>query len=279
MVAMANSGGGAIIIGANDDGTPSGQNVSAARKLDAADVANKIQKYTSEPFADVRVERDNRNGHDFAVLVIGPADYPLAFTRPGTYPDPKDSTKQKCAFSVGTFYFRHGPKSEPGTTHDLRTWLAARLDRVRQEWLQGIRRVVTAPEGSRVEVLAPGEVGARDGDPTVQVCIVDDPSAPTVQLRALDDTHPWRQKELVRELNRRLAGKRSISSHDIQAIRCTHGIDDRPAFAYRLKYASARYSRQFAEWIVSEYESDAGFFDKARKEYRASQKLRKKKPR
>lgn len=95
---MANSGGGAIIIGANDDGAPSCQDVSAARKLDAADVANKIQKYTSEPCADVRVERDTRDGHDIAVLVIGPADFPLAFTSPGTYPDPKGSANQGRAF-------------------------------------------------------------------------------------------------------------------------------------------------------------------------------------
>ena len=276
---MANSGGGEIIIGANDDGTPSGHDVSAARKLDAADVANKIKSYTSEPFADVRVERGTREGNEIAVLVIGPADFPLAFTRPGTYPDPRDSAKQKTAFSVGTFYFRHGPKSEPGTTHDIRTWLEARLDRVRQQWLQGISRVVTAPEGSRVEVLAPGEVVARDGDQAVPVCIVDDPSAPMVQLRALDDTHPWRQKELVREINRRLAGKKTVSSHDIQAIRCTHGVDGRPEYAYRLKYASARYSRQFAEWIVTEFEADAQFFDNARDGYRTSQQLRKKKPR
>jgi len=276
---MANSGGGAIIVGANDDGTPSGQDVSAVRTLDAADVANKVQRYTSEPFADVRVERDNRDGNEIAILVIGPADFPLAFTRPGTYPDPNDSVKQRNAFSVGTFYFRHGPKSEPGTTHDLRTWLQTRLDQVREEWLQGIRRVVTAPEGSRVEVLSPGEVVARGDDPSVAVCIVDDPSAPTVQLRALDETHPWRQKELVRELNRRFAGKKRVTTHDIQAIRRAHGVDDRPEFAYRLKYASARYSLQFADWIVAKYESDARFFQDARIEYRASQKLRRKKPR
>ena len=256
-----------------------GQDVTAARKLDAADVANKIQKYTSEPFSDVRVERDDRGGHSIAVLIVGSADFPLGFTRPGTYPDPRNPAKQKSAFTVGSFYFRHGPKSEPGTSHDLRNWLEARLDRVREEWLKGIRSVVTAPEGSRVEVLAPGDVVANGTESSIPVCIVDDPSAPTVQLRTLDDTHPWRQKELVQELNRRLTGKKRVSSHDIQAIRQSHKIDARPEFAYRVKYASARYSRQFADWIIVQFEADFDFFQHARNEYRAGHRLRKKKPR
>ena len=46
--------------------------------------------------------------------------------------------KQKTAFSAGTVYFRHGAKSEPGTSEDLRASLERELDRIRSSWLDGI---------------------------------------------------------------------------------------------------------------------------------------------
>src|SRR5262249_3822598 len=52
IIAMAKSGGGCVIVGLNDDGKPSGDNVAAFLALDAADVGNKIHKYTGHHFSD-----------------------------------------------------------------------------------------------------------------------------------------------------------------------------------------------------------------------------------
>ena len=42
-VAMANSGGGKILIGVSDDGVPTKSDVSALLAVDLADVVNKVQ--------------------------------------------------------------------------------------------------------------------------------------------------------------------------------------------------------------------------------------------
>jgi len=45
-------------------------------------------------------------------------------------------------FSVGTVYFRHGAKSEPGTSDDLRQFLEREIEATRRTWLDGIAKVV-----------------------------------------------------------------------------------------------------------------------------------------
>jgi predicted HTH transcriptional regulator len=42
IAAFANSGGGTILIGVNDDGTPSGADVAGALAIDPADLTNRI---------------------------------------------------------------------------------------------------------------------------------------------------------------------------------------------------------------------------------------------
>lgn len=118
-VALANSGGGLIVVGVRNDSTPSGSDVSPVLKLDPATIGDKIERYTGVHFADFEVVEATRAEQQVAVIVVGAvADAPIAFTKPGTYV-PAGLTNQKNAFSSGTVYFRHGAKSEPGTTADL----------------------------------------------------------------------------------------------------------------------------------------------------------------
>lgn len=44
IAAFANSGGGYILVGVNDDGTPSGHDVSDLLAVDSADLANRLHK-------------------------------------------------------------------------------------------------------------------------------------------------------------------------------------------------------------------------------------------
>jgi predicted HTH transcriptional regulator len=50
IVAIANSGGGAIVIGVRNDGSPSTKNISAFLELDPARITDQIAKYTDEQF-------------------------------------------------------------------------------------------------------------------------------------------------------------------------------------------------------------------------------------
>jgi len=114
IVAIANIGGGVIVVGVRNDGTASGSDVLPVLALDAATICDKINSYIGHDFDDFDLVSVARNDTEAAAIVVGPAgEAPLTLIRPGTYPDPRRPDRQKSAFGRGP-YFRHGAKSEPG---------------------------------------------------------------------------------------------------------------------------------------------------------------------
>jgi hypothetical protein len=90
-------------------------------------------------------------------------------------------------------------------------------------------------------------------------------------LRAVDwdITHPYRQTELIEEVNQRLPGDAPINTHDVLSVRRAYNIDDatRPDFVHRPRYGWNQYSDEFVDWLVAEYNGDGEFFTKARARY------------
>jgi hypothetical protein len=122
----------------------------------------------------------------------------------------------------------------------------------------------------------PGTKGTAP--PNLQpVRIVIDPEAPALQPQDVDHLYPWRQKDLLRELNSRL-GRRALNSYDIQAVRRQHQLDDRPDFVFNLPGAGRRYSPAVAEWIMDQYTRTPEFFHEARAADHEIMKLRRQKP-
>lgn len=264
IVALANSGGGLIVLGLNDDGSPSGADTSAFESVDPADLTNRIHKYTGHHFAGFEVIECQKGGHELCAIRVKAVRTPMVFTRVGTYE--VSAAKQKTAFSVGTVYFRHGAKSEPGTSDDLRSFLDRELEVTRKSWLDGIAKVVEAPAGSRFAVLPPESAPSGPGG-TLPMRLTNDPDAPPYYAIPLDNTHPFRQKEVVREVNERLVGKRTINMHDIICIRRVFSIQKEIAYCYTQNFASPRYSQQFVDWIVAKYNDDSAFFEATRAQY------------
>jgi hypothetical protein len=135
VVAMANSGGGVIVLG--DD----------AADVDRAHVRDALLGFDHFDMREV-----TRNGKRARALVVGEAgDLPLELDR--------------------TVYFRHGGKSGPATADDVRRFIDRRLRATRRRWLRNIRQVVTteAPAATMVRVsddpTAP-VVGRVDPDQT-----------------------------------------------------------------------------------------------------------------
>jgi predicted HTH transcriptional regulator len=152
IVAFANSGGGIIVFGVRNDGSASGSDMDAILAIDAADIANKIRRYTDYEFSDIEIVEINRGGACLAAFLVSEAEVPLIFTKPGTYE--VEPPRQKTAFSQGTIYFRHGTKSEPGTRDDLAKWRDKEIAKVRKSWLGGIRKVVETPPGHAITVVS-----------------------------------------------------------------------------------------------------------------------------
>ena len=120
LVAMANSGGGVIVIGVANDGSSTAFDPTAVMAHDTADIANKISRYIGNQLLDIEVVGIERAGQLCAALVVLETDVPIVFSKPGTYDI--GGGRQKTAFSQGTIYFRHGSKSEPGNRDDLANW-------------------------------------------------------------------------------------------------------------------------------------------------------------
>lgn len=264
--AMANSGGGVLVIGVRNNATLSGAELRPVLDLDPAVIVDKVARYTGEQFAGFSVHEVERDSDQVAAIVVDAAETPLAFNKPGTYP--VAGGKQKTAFAVGTVYARHGAKSEPATSQDLREFIERRLEQIRESWLGNIREVIAAPPDSEVALYERSE-SDEDGRPS-RVRLTNEPGAPVFGRVSADQTHPYRQKELVREVSRRLPRKLETTPYDIQAVRAAHDLNDQtaPDFCHQPKYTSQQYSDVMVEWIVDQHAQNPDFFSEARTVYR-----------
>jgi hypothetical protein len=264
IVAMANSGGGVLIIGVKDDGQASGKDVAAIIDYDPAKVTDKIFSYTGRHFSEFRIHSAQKDGYTIAAIEVGRVPVPLVFTAPGNYQG--HDGKAKCAFTIGTVYFRHGAKSEPCTSDDLHQFLQREIEIVRVSWLDGIRKVVEAPEGASIVVVPASETMAVPNR-LQAVRLVDDLDAPPHRLLDPNETHPYRQIDVVRLLNECLKVKRPINTHDILSVRWAHNISDIPRFYYKPQHSSPQYSPEFIDWLAERYSEDESFFDNAKARY------------
>lgn len=190
---MANTGGGSIYFGVDDDGKPNGVDLSGCDALDAAVIVDKLQKYTTAVPPAIMKKR-LCEGRVFAIEV-GPALSPIVFDKDGTYVDSRG--KNQCAFHKGTIYVRHSAKSEPASSADLREIIDRRFD----DWRAKIRQVVEAPSDAAIHVST---IGA-DAERTI-VRISDNPAAPEFRLdeHGIRDLYPYNYKSLSREIKRRM---------------------------------------------------------------------------
>lgn len=261
IIALANSGGGVILFGVLNSGCPSGLDVAGVLSLDPADIANKITKYTGYDFSEFEISEQWKGPQRIAALAVMGVSIPIVFARPGTYDI--GGGKQKCAFSAGQVYFRHGAKSEPGTTDDLRRAFDRSMTALRKEWLRGVKKVVAAPIGSRL--IVPGqEVRESPSELASPIRLVDDPKAPAYRKIDPDITHPYRGKEFLKMLNDRFGGTVKITSHDLLCLRRLYHLEENPGFCHKPKFYAIQYSESLADWIVEQYARDEDFFEKAR---------------
>jgi EC042_2821-lke REase len=90
-----------------------------------------------------------------------------------------------------------------------------------------------------------------------------------------DHSHPYRQKEVIREVNARL-GEATVNAFDVLSVRRVHAIseDTRPEFVHVPKFGSPQYSDAFVDWLVAEHQRDPQFIAQAKAAYLASRPRR-----
>lgn len=262
IVAMANTNGGRIVLGVQDNGSVAPGGYTGA--IDPADVSNKVRKYTGVNLPGIQVQAIENSGERILAIVVPPNEVPIPFSSPGTYE--VEGRRQKTAFGQGTVYFRHGSKSEPGTMEDFARFVSKVTERVRGAWIDRLRLVTEAPIDAVLGVLpVAGYEAGSEG--SVGVRLVHDPSAPKIPAWSPDETHPYRQTELVREVKKKLPKGTRFNSHDVQCLRKLHQLDGDPNFYHKPIHGSPQYSPALRDWIVEKHASDSEFFNRARKDY------------
>ena len=221
IVAIANSGGGTLAIGISNTGAGCGSDIKPVLDYDHAKYCDLIKKYTMQNFADFEVIEAKKDGHSVAIFLINPPDSPLVFEKPGTYH--VGNNQQQRAFSQGTIYFRHGAKSECGTTDDLRKFISQRVREMQDQLVKGMRRVSEAPRGSQLHVVPRGT--ARPGlAGAVAVRMTLNPDAPGVIAVDRHEIFPYRQKDVVERLKKALPAGMVANTYDLQAINKVYEI-------------------------------------------------------
>ena len=141
------------------------------------------------------------------------------------------------------------------------------IQQVRKEWMAGVRKVVNAPIGSAVNVLPP-DIRYSDSPDSTPIRITSNPSAPEYRLVDPDVTHPWRQKELIAEVNKSVQDQHRINQFDVLAVKHLYDIDSNPHYLHKSRFSAPQYSPGFAGWLLEQYARDMNFFAKSREEYK-----------
>lgn len=282
LVAAANSGGGTLLVHNRPNRWPLGSPPRILTSLTTQVLIQRIREFTGSAFANVVAQPVERQDVHAVRIAVGPTLLPIGFTKNGTYLEPGEPARQVDVFPAGSFYFRHGDRSEPATEADLRVFFERLLRRVRRQWLRGIRNVVGTPTETLLQSgISPGRdlpIPTHHRSELQPVRIVEDPNAPALQPQDVDRLYPFRLKDVVAELNRQ-AGRRALTTYDIQAARRQHQLDARPDFVFHLFGAGRRYSPAMIEWLASRWQRDPEFFRAARQADQLVLRRRRQKPR
>jgi EC042_2821-lke REase len=245
IAAMANSGGGVVVVEASD--------------IEEEELHEQLERFLEPEFEELEVHGVARGGgtQGTAIVVDGVVGGPVLFARDGRR---------------GQVYFRHGARSEPASGPDVRDFILRQLDATRKQWISNIRHVMHAPDRAEVAII---ETAERDeeGRPTL-IRLTTDPHAPLYGQVDPDHSHPYRQKEVIAEVNERLDGDRAVNAFDMLSVRRVYDITEasRPEFVHVPKFGSPQYSDAFVDWIVDRDRSDADFFGEAKTRYLATRR-------
>jgi hypothetical protein len=266
IVAICNSGGGTLAVGINNAGEACGADVKAVLDYDHAKYCDLIRKYTMQNFTDFEVIGAEKNGHRIAVFLINAAEAPLVFEKPGTYP--VDNNRQQTVFAQGTVFFRHGAKTESGTTDDLRKFINQRIKETQDQLIKGMRKVSEAPRGSHLEIVPRGTIEAKELNGSMPVRMTNNPNAQGVVAVDRHLIFPYRQKDLINRIKESLAdGSPVPNTYDLQTINRVYNIPMQDNLSWKPQFSARQYSDAFVEWIVDKITKAPDFLHTTRQRF------------
>lgn len=270
IIAMSNSGGGVILFGVKDDGNAVEDFDNASiLNIDPATIADKVYSYTNENFSEIKIAQVARKDGTVPIFLIEAAPTPIVFVKPGA--DVSEKGKQRPAFVKGSVYFRHGAKSEPGNTNDIKQALDRAINRTKKNWFEGVRKISNIKDSDEIIVKKSTEQDQPKTIRQVPGRIVSDSAAPSFRPDNAADLWPHRSKELTNKVNASLPEGKKISNHDLLSIKSKFKIDEKtkPDLVYKpYKDVSPRYSDDFVKWILDSFLENPNFFEEAKAHYK-----------
>jgi hypothetical protein len=80
-------------------------------------------------------------------------------------------------------------------------------------------------------------------------------------------THPYRQTEVVEQVNILLGGAKCINPYDVQSVVSVYSIKKRSEFYYqgKVKGSPPQFSHAFVDWLKKEFDKNNNFFTQSRR--------------
>jgi hypothetical protein len=266
LVAMANTDGGALVLGLDRHGAAVGLEPAAFHALDLASVTARVREHTGYDLPELELRRCEKDGKDLLAFVLDRVSVPVPFTKSlvcGSAGGPR-----AMPICPGAVYVRRGARSVPASREDLRSAIERRLEQERSAWTARLEQAIRIPASVRVPTgIGDVQQVTDPGAPAIR--LVDEPSAPAYRLESPDAVYPYRQKELIARLRELLPQGTPVTAHTILTINWAHKTRERPEWTYHPKFGSVQYNEAFARWILEQVERDPEFLEKAHRHWYA----------
>lgn len=260
LVAMANTDGGALVLGLGPDGSTVGLEPAVFHALDRASVIARVKEHTRYDFPELTLRRCEKDGEALLAFVLERSLVPIPFTK--AFACGAEGRRRAVTISPGAVYVRRGGRSVPAKREDLASAIRRRIDEERGAWRQRLRDFIRIPASVRVSAgIGDVQQVTDPGAPAIR--LVDEPDAPAYRLENPDSVYPYRQKELIARLRELLPEGMKVTAHTLLTINWAHRTRERPEWTYHPKFGSVQYNEAFARWIVEQVEQDPQFLEKA----------------
>ena len=153
IVAMANTSGGQIVIGEDDDGAVVGVLGAQAAKLDPARLTDLLDSFTSPEHVEVttRVELCTADRYVVRIGVPQHPEPPVVLARDGNYESA--GRKQTAVFRAGDVLVRNGTKAERAKRADYQRWLRRAADSARALLVDRVALIANLPDDATLQIV------------------------------------------------------------------------------------------------------------------------------
>ncbi len=142
IAAMLSTGGGSLLLGADDNGIPSSDFTKELYdKFDETKLRGKLKRYINEPF-EVRVSGAQIDGHYFRLIECDEYEDGFVVIKSiGQYN--VGGQRDKVIFVPGDVFVRHGSASEKWQQHDIKRIVKSQVDKVKVNWIKDAHLLMT----------------------------------------------------------------------------------------------------------------------------------------